>query len=78
MRRDKRASNYLRLLALILCGMLFAGLIPGMTTRAEDDEYPEGMTDAEKQQMLQEMEEDIKADEPLNIPGNMDVSNMTD
>ena len=78
MRRDKRASNYLRLLALILCGMLFAGLIPGMTARAEDDEYPEGMTDAEKQQMLQEMEEDIKADEPLNIPGNMDVSNMTD
>ena len=78
MRREKRTPFFRWLLPVILCGMLLAGLIPGVTARAEDDEYPEGMTDAEKQQMLQEMQEDIEADEPVYIPGNMDVSDMTD
>ena len=58
MRREKRTPFFRWLLPVILCGMLLAGLIPGVTARAEDDEYPEGMTDAEKQQMLQEMQED--------------------
>ncbi len=76
--RRKRAPFFRRLLPLIMCGMLFAGVLPALPVRADDDEYPEGMTESEKQQMLQEMQEDIEANEPLYIPGNVDYSQMTD
>ena len=76
--RRKHAPLIRRLLLLFICGVLIAGVLPGPSARAEEDEFPEGMTESEKQQMLQEMEEDIKADKPVSIPGNVDYSQMTD
>ena len=66
MKRRKRPCWYTRAYAIAAIIVLLCGKLPVL---ASQDAFPEGMTEAEQQQLLEEMYGDIAADEEFSADG---------